>query len=189
MKVELGPYPDDDSERVVDIRIDNYDTWSMDHTLALIALPMLKQLKKTKHGAPHVDNEDVPEELRMPDGWYEEKYSRNGETDPNFFKRWDWVMDEMIWSFQHEVDDDWESQFFNDEEPNYEIKEIEFKGVGPAQLRLFPDEDGKMEDYELYEWVRGERPGKFDKEGYANYMKRIANGFRLFGRYYQSLWD
>src|SRR6056300_1710880 len=32
-------------DRKIKIRIDKYDTWAMDHTLALIALPMLKQLK------------------------------------------------------------------------------------------------------------------------------------------------
>ena len=36
----------------------------MDHTLAMIIVPMLKQLKETKHGAPFVDDEDVPEELK-----------------------------------------------------------------------------------------------------------------------------
>jgi hypothetical protein len=36
----------------------------MDHTLSHIVLPMLKQLKKDKHGSPLVDDEDVPEELR-----------------------------------------------------------------------------------------------------------------------------
>jgi len=46
------------------IHIDRWDTWSMDHTLAPVILPMLVQLKATKHGAPCVDLEDVPEELR-----------------------------------------------------------------------------------------------------------------------------
>ena len=44
----------------INVRIDKHDTWSMDHTLAHIILPMLKQLKETKHGAPNVDDEDVP---------------------------------------------------------------------------------------------------------------------------------
>jgi len=189
MEVFIGPYPEGEEPRDVRIKIEKHDTWNMDHTLALLILPMLKQLKETKQGAPHVDNEDVPEELRMPDGWYEEKYSRNGETDPNFFKRWDWVMDEMIWSFAHEVDDDWEDQFYTEEGMYATVKEIKFKGVGPAQLRLFEDEDGSMEDYEYYEMERSEKASHFDKEGYINYTKRIANGFRLFGKYYQSLWD
>jgi hypothetical protein len=46
------------------VKIDRWDTWSMDSTLADIILPMLKQLKKTNHGAPYVDDEDVPYELK-----------------------------------------------------------------------------------------------------------------------------
>ena len=49
--------------RKIKIRIDPYDTWSVDHTLALIIVPMLKQLKARQHGAPNVDDEDVPENL------------------------------------------------------------------------------------------------------------------------------
>ena len=49
----------------IKIKIHKYDTWSMDHTLAHIVLPMLVQLKRTKHGAPMTDNADVPKELRM----------------------------------------------------------------------------------------------------------------------------
>ena len=49
----------------LNVHIDRWDTWSMDHTLAHIVLPMLVQLKRTKHGAPNVDNADVPKELRM----------------------------------------------------------------------------------------------------------------------------
>ena len=99
MKINIGPYVDNNEEdRKVDIEIDKYDTWSMDHTLAMIIIPMLKQLKETKDGAPLVDNEDVPEELAMPDDWYSEKYTHDDETDPHFFDRWDWVIDEMIFA-------------------------------------------------------------------------------------------
>ena len=182
MKVNIGPYKDE-GERKVEIHIHDYDTWSMDHTLALIILPMLKQLKASKHGAPFVDMPDRPDHLQC----YKEPEDYN--TDKFHFEAWDWVIDEMIWAFQHEVDDDWDSQFFYNEEPQYEIKEIEFKGVGPAQLRLFPDEGGKTEDYEMYEMIRNDEGSRFDKEGYTKYAKRIANGFRLFGKYYQSLWD
>ena len=41
------------------IHIDYWDTWNMNDTLALIILPMLKQLKETKHGSGQVDLEDV----------------------------------------------------------------------------------------------------------------------------------
>lgn len=181
MKVYLGPYKDNEVERKEEVHIHDYDTWSMDSTLALIVLPMLKQLQKTKHGAPYVDPDDVPKELRPKE---KDEYG----TDDTHFARWDWVMNEMIFSFQHKVDDDWEGQFFSDEEPQYEIAQLEFKGIGPAQLRLFPDDRGRMEDYEMYEWVRGSK-GRFDKEGYHNYQKRISRGFELFGKYYEGLWD
>ena len=187
MKIDIPSYEERD-QAGMQITIHKWDTWNMDHTLALIILPMLKQLKGEKHGAPHVDDEDVPEKLRMPENWKEDRYNVNGETDTHFFDRWEYVMNEMIFAFENKVDDSWEDRFFNDGEETIEKSTIEFKGVGPCQLRLFPDEDGSMEDYELYEWVNG-RSRKFDKEGYTKYHERVSNGFRLFGKYYESLWD
>ena len=61
MKISIGKYPKDPTkQQKVSIKIDPWDTWSMDLTLALIIHPMLKQLHKTSHGAPYVDDEDVP---------------------------------------------------------------------------------------------------------------------------------
>ena len=99
MKVFIGPYTDDGNEQEISIQIDPYDTWSMDYTLSRIIVPMLEQLKATKHGAPPTDDEDVPEELR-----------NNGEVtedgvDENWFKRWDYILDEMIWAFKLIRDD------------------------------------------------------------------------------------
>jgi hypothetical protein len=179
MKIDI-PHPDEINQIGTQITIHKWDTWNMDHTLALIILPMLKQLKKEKHGSPYVDHDDVPEELRP-------KETDEYGTDDTHFARWDYVMNEMIFAFENKVDDSWEDRYFTDyEEVTFEF---EWKGVGPAQLRLFPDENGDMEDYELYEWVRGERPSKFDQEGLKKYQERISNGFRLFGKYYESLWD
>ena len=45
--------------RITYVKIDKEDTWSMDHTLADIVLPMLQQLRATKHGSPNVADEDV----------------------------------------------------------------------------------------------------------------------------------
>ena len=142
MKVNIEEYTDDGEDQVVDVQIDPWDTWSMDHTLAHIVLPMLRQLKETKHGAPDVDYEDVPEELRPEQEWYE-KYSKDGETDPHFFDRWDWVLDEMIYAF-----------------------------------------DCKANKDDVY--VRYDTN---DRDGMNKEQDRISNGFRLFGKYYESLWD
>ena len=62
MKVSIGKYPKK-GEQKISVRIDPWDTWSMDRTLALIIYPMLKQLHKTNHGAPCTDDDDVPELL------------------------------------------------------------------------------------------------------------------------------
>ena len=96
MKVNIQEYTDDG--QVVEVEIDPWDTWSMDNTLAHIVLPMLRQLKETKHGAPAVDMTDVPEHLRVNDV-ESRAYWDKGETDEKFFERWDWALDEMIYAF------------------------------------------------------------------------------------------
>ena len=125
MKVKIGSYPKwRFYHRLYDwfgyapkqktkIRIDRYDTWSMDHTLAPIILPMLVQLRATKHGAPMVDMKDVPQELRATKKQLD-AYNKNGDSDPKFFERWDWVLDEMIWAFEQKCRDNWEDDFYGD---------------------------------------------------------------------------
>lgn len=125
MKVKIGPYVKTnwikqmfgirDSQKV-EVQIDPWDTWSMDHTLAVIILPMLVQLKATKHGYPS----DLTEQ------------------------EWNDILDEMIWAFEQKCRDDW------------------------------------MEDYDYNKW---------DSEGANAHQERMSNGFKLFGKYYESLWD
>ena len=76
--------------RVEYVKIDRWDTWSVDHTLGMIALPMLRQLKRDKHGAPLVDDEDVPKELKSTSAPPKEN---EWDIDANHFLRWDWVME------------------------------------------------------------------------------------------------
>jgi hypothetical protein len=103
MKVEIGPYEYyEGKNRVVDVTIDKYDTWNLDHTLALVILPALKQFRSKLSGAPKVDDSDVPENLRSTSAPAIEEW----ETDENWFKRWDYVLDEMINAFELIVEDD-----------------------------------------------------------------------------------
>jgi hypothetical protein len=105
----------------------------MDDTLALIILPMLKKLTEHKHGSAYVDNEDVPENLQYtPDPGNPD----NPDHDNLIDKRWDYVLDEMIWAFEWKLKNDY-----------------------------------------LYD------------ESYKESQMRMDNGFRLFGKYYESLWD
>ena len=82
--------------RKIKVRIDYFDTWNMDSTLSYIIVPMLKQLKKVKHGAPVVDDNDIPDHLKSTNA----SPVKEGETDDYYFERWDWVLDEMIWAFE-----------------------------------------------------------------------------------------
>ena len=102
---------DSKKKRNIKIKLHDYDIWSMDHTLSLIILPMLIKLKETKHGASWVDDEDVPEELKSTSAPPKED---EWGTDDNFFKRFDYILDEMIWAFEQIVNDDWELKFFTD---------------------------------------------------------------------------
>ena len=118
MKVKIGNYPthrfyhvwlyrwfDYSPQQSIKVKIDKWDTWSMDHSLAHIILPMLKQLKETNYGYPA----DLTE------------------------AKWNDIMDKMIYAFEHKV------------------------------------LDGDMFD--------------------TGDQKKMQEGFRLFGKYYQNLWD
>tara|TARA_R110000850_G_C9973231_1_gene465336 strand:- start:2397 stop:3023 length:627 start_codon:yes stop_codon:yes gene_type:complete len=141
-----------------EVRIDPWDTWSVDHTLAPIILPMLIQLKATKHGAPLVTNSDVPKELQATKENIDE-YCKGGNADSKHFERWDWVLDEMIWAFEQKCRDHWQEDYYG---PYIEGKDGElFSG--------------------RFEWT--------DDEGSKAHQLRMTNGFRLFGKYYEHLWD
>ena len=139
------------------IKIDHWDTWSMDHTLSLLIVPMLKQLHKEKHGGPLVDDGDVPEELKSTSAPPKEN---DWDIDDNYFKRWDWVMEEMIWTFEQLCDWDNDKAFFD-----YGTK-VENESFENSIKRI-----------------------KVDHDGLNSHNDRIQNGLRLFGKYYRSLWD
>jgi len=147
----------------VKVRIDRWDTWSMDHTLANIVLPMLVQLKRTKHGAPSVDNADVPRELRMSKKDMTQ-FAKDGSTDDKFFKRWDWILDEMIWAFNQKCRDNWEDDY-------YEYRDW--------------DQEESKDPNSLF----GLKLVWEDREGQKAHRERMTNGFKLFGKYYENLWD
>lgn len=146
-------------KRKIKIHIDDYDTWGMDHTLAMIIVPMLKQLKATKHGCPLVDLEDVPEQLRQED--------KDDEID-HMLTRWEWILNEMIWTFEALADEDFETQFYSGDID----WAFEKDGDGFSRLKHGPNHTFKV-----------------DREAMQAAQKRIENGLRLFGRYYQALWD
>ena len=159
------------------VKIDRYDTWSMDHTLAHIILPMLKQLKEKQHGAGYVDDDDVPEGigLRSTEALPKEN---EWDTDSNHFERWNWVMNEMIFAFECKIDDSWEDAFREGEIDMLWVPvDVHGNEVPRGEHKYFQMKDGPKNTY------------KCDYDGMKVVQNRIDNGFRLFGRYYQNLWD
>ena len=160
--------------RVEYVKIDRWDTWSMDSTLAPIILPMLKQLRDTKQGSPIVDMEDVPPEMRLTSTqeWDDQSvFEFYNESEViakhDVHTRWAWVLDEMIFAFESYTYD-WGAKYRSG------VHDIQFE---------------KM-DGGLSKMVRGPNDTyQCDYDGLEKEQKRIDNGLRLFGKYYRGLWD
>lgn len=142
MKVFIGPFPEDFvSERKVDIEVDSYDSWGADNTIAMIAVPILQQLKATKQGYPGINTEDLPEGFVIDDA-EDEDWNTEEFTFSN--KAWEWILDEMIWALQ-QCANDCEDDFFSDTEvPGWEKVDVfkhspywaNFKGMKAYHERI-----------------------------------------------------
>ena len=177
MKVKIGPYPNGKRKRKIDVHIDRYDTYGMDHTLALIILPMLIQLRATKHGIPHefaaVGGEDYDSQDSF--DFYKQTH------DESFGKgcdRWDEVLDKMIWSFQQVIDEDYDSKYHHGE-VDFEFKELTEKIYNPLT--------GK--DEAACEMINRNKNHWYDHIGHREHEDRIQEGIELFGKYFRNLWD
>jgi hypothetical protein len=156
-------------ERNIKIRIDGYDVWNADHTLAMIIYPTLVKLKEVQHGAPHVDPEDVP--IR-PSFEFED-----GSVDSTHFDRWNWVLDEMIWAFEQCAKyDKGDDQFHH----NSEQLELQLESI-----------EGSKYSKVSFNYQKNPAKPKYyvDTEAKKLHYDRINNGLRLFAKYYFSLWD
>ena len=153
-------------KRNVKVRIDCYDVWSMDATLSVLVVPMLKKLKTTKMGAPYVDDADVPEHLRSTAAPpLTEEQQNYGGVDDNHFKRWDWVIDEMLWAWEQIEKGDSTDQFTKDKDP---AKPSNEPGLSLGEMM---------------------NRSTLDFEGLKLHEERIQNGLCLFGKYLRGLWD
>jgi hypothetical protein len=106
---------DSKKHRKIQVRIDPWDTWSMDHTLALIIHPMLVQLKQANHGYFSSDPEDAPSIGKGEELDY-------GGNDTLALDRYNWIMDEMIWTFDTLKTDRDHELFFNEETGMYNFE-------------------------------------------------------------------
>jgi len=74
-------------------------------------------------------------------------------------QEWDQILDEMIWAFEQKCRDHWEDDYYGD----YDEDQKNGSMVGS------------------FKWI--------DHEGLKTHQERMSNGFRLFGKYYENLWD
>ena len=110
---DLENWVDNQVQRKIRVKIHNYDVWGADHTLGLIILPTLKLLKEKKQGYAMVDDNDVPEHVRSTSAPpLTQNQIDTAWPDDNGEPRWNWVMGEMIWSFEQLVNDEADDQFF-----------------------------------------------------------------------------
>ena len=177
MKINIGKYPKTKPQKVV-VEIERHDTWNMGHTLALIIYPMLLKLKEEKQGIPgefadaggenYVDQKSFEFYEESHDWAFQEKC-----------KEWDVVLDKMIWSFEQLIDEEWESKYHHGK---HETDWVESD-------KLFKNPiTGKME--KTFQMVDKNPDGHwYDTEGHRLHAERMQEGFELFGKYFQNLWD
>jgi hypothetical protein len=179
MKVKIGKFPKKGNRRKIDVQIDGFDTWSFDHTLANIIYPALLQLKATKHGVPSEVVDDVGGEDWKEQGSFDFYKETHNEAFDEACKRWDEILDKMIWSFQQLAIDDYDSKYHHGKA---ELDWIESDKTYPNPIT------GKIE--KTYQMV-DKNPDEhwYDVEGHELHEQRIREGLELFGKYYRNLWD
>lgn len=152
--------------RKIKVKIDGYDIWSADHTIALIVAPLLRRLIDARDGAGYTDDDDVPDHLKSINAAEQPKHE--GDTDSNFFKRWEYILEEMYWAFNEVAND----------LPNE-----------PELFRHRKHVAGEEQTHESEVFGGTYEPLGEDAETLHNqYHDRIKNGTRLFGKYYRGLW-
>lgn len=166
MKITIGPYTDNDEERIVDIQIDDYDTWNLDHTLALIILPLLEKFKGDMERDmfyPSNINEEVNHSTEV------QSISDDEEKANEGYKQWLSIIDEMIYAMKGVIDD---PDFFIDYD-SISHEEAKEKGYD-----LIDVEDLGLDITPFY----------VDREAQRIHDNRVREGLELFGKYFQHLW-
>lgn len=90
MKVNIDQFNEKESDNVCEVEVASKDCWSLDYVLAQVIHPALVKFRSDLHSSARVDNEDVPEALRI---------SPEKEETQSWMSRWEYVLDEMIWGF------------------------------------------------------------------------------------------
>ena len=176
MKVNIRNFNKGPKERKVEVKVERWDTYSMDHTAALVILPLLLQLRQSKMGVPN-------EFVQRTGGDFDNNYCFDFINEDEAFvfdqgcKKWEETLDKMIWSFQQLVDDSYDSKYHHGQ-----------MKIGWKDIEITNPTTGTVSN--AYEMI-DENPGEhwYDHVGHALHEERIQEGLELFGKYYRNLWD
>lgn len=176
MKVNIRNYNKGPTERKIDVQIDKWDTYSLDHSIALVILPALIQLKQTKHGVPNKFVASVGSDTDDNFSFDFIKEDANAVFDKGC-ERWEETLDKMIWSFQQLVMDDYSDKYHHGK-----------MNIGWKPIKLTNPVTGVMED--MYEMIDN-NPDEhwYDFDGHMMHEARIQEGIELFAKHYRDLWD
>jgi hypothetical protein len=177
MKVNLGKFRDNDANRTVKVVINDYDTWSLDYTLALIILPALLQLRQSKSGTPGefmLDISGDPNAVQRSFDFHIETYN---ETVDKAHEKWENILDKMIWSFYQLVRDDYAKQYHHGK-MELSFEPIEMTNPVTGKTETMQQMIDKNPDEHWYDHV-----------GHDLHVERVQEGLELFGKYYKALWD
>jgi len=161
MKVNLGnPNRKNHANK---IQIDDWDTWSLDVTLASIAVPALKKFKVSRKRVPGVPMAFFKEGAEVDEnGNHTDKALKEAE------KAYIDAIDQMIWSLTEVANGNkGENKFF---------KIVRRKVKGKTTV----GSNGKH-SADTYNF-------DFDKKGLEEYRKRVQTGLELFGKHFTTLW-
>ena len=176
MKVNIRNFNKGPKERKMEVSIERWDTYSMDHTAALVILPLLLQLRQSKHGVPNEFIRHIGGDL---DNNYCFDFVNDDEKDvfDQLCGKWEETLDKMIWSFQQVVDDSYDSKYHHGR-----------MKLGWKPIEITHPTTGTVSN--AYEMV-DENPGEhwYDHVGHELHEDRIQEGLELFGKYYRNLWD
>lgn len=97
----------DVKERKIKVKVDEWDLYSADHTLALVILPVLKEYRKSKrYGIPmNLDISYIP---------------LDDEGEEKMMQDWNNILDKMIWSFEQIINSEANLDDFWIEKPDFD---------------------------------------------------------------------
>jgi hypothetical protein len=139
----------------------------------------LLQLKATKHGIPSELVDDVGgEDYVSQDSFdfYKETHQESWEIAS---KRWDEILEKMIWSFRQICIDDYGDLYHHGK---IDMDWVESDKTFPNPVTGIVEPTYQMVD-------KDPESHWFDAEGHKLHEERIQEGLELFGKYYRSLWD